>query len=54
VEWPRGAPDPIWEGGPGGEAAGDDHRRRTRVAAAAVCFPARWQLGGRRERAGEL
>jgi hypothetical protein len=52
--WSRGALSPIWEVGPGGEAAGDGRRRRTRVAAAVVRAPARWRLSERRERAGEL
>jgi hypothetical protein len=41
VEWPRGAFGPIWEDGPGGEAAGDGRRRHARVAAAGALAPVR-------------
>jgi hypothetical protein len=39
--WPRGAPGPIWEDGPGGEAASDGRRRCTRLAAPEALAPAR-------------
>jgi hypothetical protein len=43
--WPRGAPGPIWEGGPGGKAAGDGRRRRAQVAAAGDLAPSRLRPG---------
>jgi hypothetical protein len=39
--WSRGCPRPVWEVGPGGDAAGDGRRRRSRAAAAVACRPAR-------------
>jgi hypothetical protein len=52
--WPRGAPDSFWEGGTGGEAAGDGHRRRTQLVAAGALALARLGLGQWFGRLGQL
>jgi hypothetical protein len=41
VGWPRGCYGPAGEVGPGGKAAVDGRRRRTRMAAAVELAPAR-------------